>query len=332
MFITGVAAMYIKRICLTLIAAGASSVFAANSVTLYRDGTLFQQEAVALKGVVDLPLAAEPLERTLTIVPSAGTTILGVETVKKESGDSLDKELEALTEQRQRLDDRLQALEAREAIFTTAAKSQSGKAPRKTKTNPEPLQAIRQGTDFAIAQLEAVYTARRKTSQEIRKIDARLAIAKKRTRPSTTSLRVMVSPAHGRVTLRYATAERGWLPQYNLYLAKNGEAELQLSAQIKGRLPGHQTRVSPGLLAEYTSAKTVPAQTGNVILDSYRLPLINEQYTEGMYHRFSGTLTNSSTRYLPAGDSGLYRDGSYMGTFRFEGISSGRSRVIVVGQ
>ncbi len=66
-----------------------------------------------------------------------------------------------LAYRRDALGDRLKALNAREAIFKSAAKSQSGKAPRKSKTNTEPLTAVRQGTEFAIAQLENVYHARR---------------------------------------------------------------------------------------------------------------------------------------------------------------------------
>lgn len=326
--------MYTKRICtcLIIIAATASPVIAANTIIFYRDGALLQQEAVAVKGVVYLPLAADILENTLTVVPGVGTSIIGVETIRKEAVNGSDNEHEVLTEQRRKLEDRLQALDAREAIFTTAAKSQSGKAPRKTKTNPDPMQAIRQGTDFAIAQLEAVYTALRKTKLEIQKIDARIAANRKRNRPSTASVRIAVSPQNGKVTLRYATAERGWQPQYNFYPEKNGAARLQLSARVTGALHGYQIRVSPGLLAEHSSAETVPAQIGSVVIANYRLPLADEQYSEGIYQSYSGKITNSSSHYLHPGESGLYRDGVYRGKFRFEGISSGRSKVISLGK
>ena len=320
--------MHIKLICFSLMLFSASSVFAANTVTFYRDGALFQQDAVATKGVVLLPLAADLLEQTLTVIPAPGTTILGVETVRKESGTASDKELEMLTEQRRRLEDRLQALDAREAIFTTAAKSQSGKAPRKTKSNPDPIQAIRQGTDFAIAQLEAVYTARRKTTQEIHKIDARLAAGKKGRQSSEQTVRITVTPARGNLTLRYATSARGWQPQYNLYLMKNGAARLQLSAQLTGSIRGYQTRVSSGLLAEHGIAETLPIKAGSTDLASYHMLLSNEQFSEGIFNSFYGKVTNSSPSYLPPGESGLYRGGTFIGKFRFEGLSSGRSAAI----
>lgn len=319
-------------ICLCCVATPAGHAFAAHTVIYFRDGALLQREATALKGVVDLPLAADFLENTLTVVPAAGTSILSVETVRKEAADTSEKEREVLTEQRLKLLDRLQALDARESIFTTAAKSQSGKAPRKTKTNPEPMQAIRQGTDFAIAQLEAVYTARRKTTHEIQNVDARIAASKKSRRSSSTSVRIAVTPQNGKVTLRYATAERGWQPQYQLFPEKDGTAQLQLAARVTGNLPGYQTRVSPGLLAEYAGTHSVPVSGGSAVIATYRLPLADEQYSGDIYQQFSGRLTNSTPHYLPPGDSALYRDGAYRGRFRFEGISSGRSRIISLGK
>lgn len=324
--------MLIKLACLCLIAIAATPVFAADIITYYRNGAILQQEAGAVKGVIDIPLAADLLEHTLSVVPATGTTILGVETLGKESGDSVDRELETLAEQRRRLEDRLQALETREAIFTAAAKAQSGKAPRKTKTNPDPIQAIRQGTDFAIAQLEAVYTARRKTMQEIRKIDTRLAATRKGRRPTESSVRITVTPPHGKVTLRYATSERGWQPRYHLHLTGDGTARLQLSARVTGSMRGHQTRVSSGSLTENSSAETFPVRSGSAILAGFRVPITEERSDEGIFNRFSGMITNNTPHYLPAGDAGLFRSGAYLGKFRFEGISSGRSRVISLGK
>ena len=310
----------------------ASIAQAGSSITFYSDGAVFEREAVAIKGLAEVPLEPGLLEGTLKVVPASGTTILGVEISAARQDGKSGKELDALTEQRRRLEDRLQALETREAIFTSAAKSQSGKAPRKSKANPDPMQAIRQGTDFAIAQLEAVYTARRKTMQEIQKIDVRLATARKNSRAAESFVRITVTPPRGKVTLRYATAERGWQPQYNLHLAGDGSARLQLSARITGNGRGHQVRVSSGSLAESGAAETLPAHSNIVVLAGYRLPITEELYAEGIFNRFSGMITNSSPHYLPPGDSGLFRSGAYLGKFRFEGVSSGRSKLIFLGK
>jgi hypothetical protein len=323
--------MCIKIACLCLIVFFANSVHAKSTITFYRDGALLQQEAGATKGVIEIPLAAAPIDHSITITPTPGTTITGVENIKAESESSSDKELETLTEQRRRLEDRLQALETREAIFTAAAKSQSGKAPRKTKANPDPMQTIRQGTDFAIAQLEAVYTARRKTTQEIQKVDARLATARKRSRQTEHSLQVTVTPVRGRVTLRYATAEWRWQPEYNLHLEGDRMARLQVSAKIIGNTRGFQTFVSPGSLSESAISKTFPLLPGATVSD-YRFSITDGNYSEGIFNSFSGTLTNNSSNYLPPGESGLFRSGAYLGKFRFEGLSSGRSRMISFGK
>ncbi len=318
--------------CLCLMATTAGSAHAANTITFFRDGSLIRQEAGAVKGVIDIPLASGILEQSLTIAPAPGTTIVGVETRTTVSDSRTAKEIETLTEQRRRLEDRLQALETREAIFTSAAKAQSGKAPRKSKTNPDPMQTIRQGTDFAIAQLEAVYTARRTTTQEIRKIETRLVAAKKSSPPSENSVRIAVTPARGKVTLRYATAEHGWQPQYNLYLEGNGVARLQLSARITGSRRGYQVRVSPASLAENATAETLPVHPDSTLLASYLLPVKEEPYPEGVFNRFSGTIANNTPHYLLPGDSCLFRKGVYQGKFRFEGVSSGRSAVISLGK
>lgn len=306
---------------------------AASSATCYRDGVVVVKESAAIKGVAEVPLAAGLLEGTLKVEPAAGTTILNVDITPARLDSKSDKELEALAEQRQRLEDRLKALTTREEIFKAAAKSQSGKAPRKTKSNPDPMQTIRQGTDFAIAQLETVYTARRKTEQEIRRTDARIAVVRKSARSGESSARITVTPATGRLTIRYATSERGWYPRYDMHLAGDGFARLQFSARIVGNFGGYLLRVSPDSLAESATAPTFPVtQSGSATLASYRFPISEEQYGGGIYNHFSGRLTNTSTQHLPPGETGLYKSGAYLGKFRFDGLSSGKSRVISMGK
>lgn len=320
------------RLMLCILAISTGSAGAENKVTFYRDGALYQRQVTASKGVVQTALPADLLEYSLKIIPAPGTTLLGVESGQAGTANSSDRELESLTEQRLRLEDRLQALETREAIFTAAAKSQSGKAPRKTKSNPDPMQTIRQGTEFAIAQLEAVYTTRRKTMQEMRKIDARLAAAGKGNQTAENSIKITVTPPRGMVTIQYATAEPGWQPHYNLHLAGDGTARLQLSAGITGKSGGHQIRVSSGSLAESVAGESYPLQPGRATVHSYRLPITEERSIEGIFHRFSGIITNNTPHYLQAGDSGLFREGKYLGKFRFEGLSSGRSKIISMGK
>lgn len=319
--------------CLFLVIFSVGAASAGNKIIFYRDGTLIRQEAGAVKGVLDLPLAEGVLENSLKIVPAPGTSILGVEVRKAAQRSKSDKDLETLSEQRLRLEDRLQALTTREEIFKSAAKLQSGKAPRKTKTNPDPMQTIRQGTDFAIAQLEAVYTARRKTKQELLKIDGQIAATRKSSRPAESSVRITVTPSRGRVTLHYATPERGWQPQYAMHVAGDGFALLQLSARIMGNSGGYAASVSSGSIADSGTAAAPLFPTGGTpLLAGYKLPLADERFSDTAFTHFSARITNTSPEYLPPGDTGLFRNGAYLGRFRFDGLSSGRSAVISLGK
>lgn len=324
--------MPIQLICLFFVLFSAALASAAGSMTCYSDGCIAVREAVAVKGLAEVPLAAGLLDGTLKVDPAAGTTIVSVNVSPSRVDSKSDKELETLTEQRRRLDDRLRALDSREEIFKAAAKSQSGKAPRKTKSNPDPMQAIRQGTDFAITQLETVYTARRKAEQEIAKLDAAIAVVKRRARSGESSVRVNVTPAGGRITVRYATSERVWQPYYNMHLTGDGFTRLQFSARIAGDLGGYQLRISPASLAESTTAPTFPVlQGGKAALADYLFPITGEKFGDGIYNNFSGLLTNTSSQHLPAGEAGLFNKGTYLGKFRFEGVSSGRNRLISFG-
>ena len=145
-------------------------------------------------------------------------------------------------------------------IFKSAAKTQGGKAPRKTKTNPDPMQAIRQGTEFAIAQLEAVYTSRRKTEQEIKRIDSHIAAAKVSGRGPENVARLYVSPANGRVTSRYVLAGQTWTPRYDMYLDGSSSSQLYMSGVFSSGFPGYLLQVSPSALAEHDICPCVPGQ------------------------------------------------------------------------
>ncbi len=314
-----------------LLLASATAGFAAESrnVTFFSDGALVEVETVAAKGIVEISLPGGMLPESLRIRPLGNAVIRNVEMLPSRQEGKGAKELEQLLEQKSRLQDRLKALETREEIFTAAAKSQSGKAPRKTKTNPEPMQSIRQGTEFAIAQLEAVYTARRKTEQEIRRLDVRISSIKKGAQGGTTVARVALAPKNGRIRVRYALGGEGWTPCYDVRLNNSGTARLMLYGQLPGGFAGYLLHASPTSVADSSGAQVVHAEAGSLAkLAEYRLPVREESFGEGVRSDYSFVVTNSSQVHLPAGGASLYRNGEYWGRFRFEGISSTRSRKI----
>jgi hypothetical protein len=303
------------------------------SITFFADGAVIEQDAAAVKGTIDISLPADMLPGSLRVKPLNGTALLQVD-IQPAAADAGQeaKGLNSLIEQRNRLNDRMKALATREEIFTSAAKSQSAKAPRKSKTNPDPMQAIRQGTDFAIAQLEAVYTSRRRTEQEIRRLDSRIAAAGSKGQGAGTLARIRLSPAKGRVIVRYAVSGQGWTPRYDIFLDGSHTAQFDLTGMFGGTYPGYLLQVSPATLSEYTTALVFPVQGGpSPRLAGYRLPVSDERFGNGIQSSFSFVVNNTQPLYLPGGDASLYRNGEYVGRFRFEGISSGRSRKVSAG-
>lgn len=311
---------------------GIAAADSGKTATFFSDGALVEVEAPAAKGVAEIGLPAGMLQDSLRIRPLGNTVIQRVDIVQTRQEGKGARELEQLDEQKSRLNDRLRALETREEIFKAAAKSQGGKAPRKTKANPDPLQSIRQGTEFAIAQLESVYTARRRTEQEIRRLDARIASLRRGGQGEGTVARVAVAPKNGRVRVVYALHGEGWTPRYDLRLNSDGNALLRLYGQLPAGFGGHLLLASPATLNESSGARTVPVAAGSLaLLAEYRLPSGDERFGAGVSTSFSCVLTNRAGVELPAGEASLYSNGEYRGRFRFEGISSGRSRKISYG-
>ncbi len=315
-----------------LIIASNTAIAAGKNITFFSDGAHVEIESSALKGIADINLPGGMLENSLRIKPVGNTTIKQVDLLPARVDVKRVKEIETLAEQKSKLEDRLKALETREDIFKAAAKSQSGKAPRKTKTNPDPMQAIRQGTEYAIAQLESVYTARRKTEQEIRRVDAKLAALKKNGTTVEAVARVTVTPKNGHVIATYALPGFPWTPAYDLRLNNDGIALLTMSGQLPSIFSGYQLKASAASLSD-TSAVAIKVANGSSTakLADYRLPVKEESFGSGLTSTFSCILSNQSATYLPPGEASVYRRGDFWGKVRFEGISSGRSRKVSSG-
>lgn len=320
--------------CAMLLIAACTATAHARSATFYTDGVIIEFEAAAHKGVLEVPLPGGMLEDSLRVKPDNGTAIQRVDiTATPPDTGKTDRELEALLEQKSRLGDRLQALATREDIFKSAAKSQSGKAPRKTKANPDPLQSIRQGTEFAIAQLEAVYTARRKTEYEIKRLDNKIAAAKNSIRGSEFLARFVISPARGKITVRYAVGNQGWTPRYDIYLNGSGSAQINLSGYFPRTFAGYLLLASPAPLADSTTAAVFPVQSGPVAgLVNYKLSAKETLFGNGIVSSLSFELKNMESVHLPAGDANIYRSGEYIGRLRFDGLSSGRTKKLSMGK
>lgn len=315
---------------LTLFSVTSLAHAAPRQLTLFSDASLIEVELTAKKGVAEFSFPAPIKEATLRVRPLDSNYSIGrVDLLPFKTSDKLQKELDSLTEQKHRLEDRLKALDTREGIFAAAAKSQSSKAPRKTKTNPDPMTSVRQGTDFAIAQLEAVFTARRRAEQDLKRVEGKLAGLQK-TAVGGPTVRVSVIPATGRIKVAALLKDGGWTPRYDIRIQGNGTALLSLAAHSSvSLLDGYAVSVTPAAVSAGQPTQTYPFSTaGSAHLADWQLLTEKEQVTTSPVPNFSLTLKNSSTTPLAAGKAVIYYAGEYLGTTEFPGLAAGATTTV----
>jgi hypothetical protein len=318
---------------LVLVFTVAATVFSAHAgqkdLTIFSDGVLLEIEVMAKKGNIELQMPGQIREGTVRVKPLEGGSVTKVELLPFKIADKQQKELDALAEQKNRLEDRIKALDTREGIFAAAAKSQSSKAPRKTKTNPDPLASVRQGTDFAIAQLEAVFTARRRTEQELKRIETRLANVSKKSIGGPT-VKVTMTPTAARARIAVILSEGSWKPAYQIRLQGNGIANLTMLATTSNIPEGYNTKVVPASLSvgqQQQQAFPVPA-SGFAQLKEWQLPVEKEQISMGPIPSFLVVLKNSSNQSMPAGQAAIYASGEYIGTAPLPAMAVGASSTL----
>lgn len=297
-------------------------------LTVFIDGTLVELEATARKGSAEVQFPGALREDTLRVTPLDNGLIGRVELVPARVPDKLQKELDSLQEQKSRLEDRMKALDTRETIFAAAAKSQSSKAPRKTKTNPDPLTSVRQGTEFAIAQLEAVFTARRRTEQELKRVTLRLAQLERRSIGGPT-VRVALSSPNSRIRVSAVLQENDWIPRYELRLDGTGTAQLALLTEFEPPTGFGITVIPAALTASpLPQGQTAPGTT-TLKLAAWQLPLEQEQVRTGPIPAFSLKLRYTGSQPLPAGQVAVYYRGDYLGTTPLVPLSADNTLTLV---
>jgi hypothetical protein len=303
------------------------------NVTLYLDGAHVENEAIMVKEQLEVPLPATMIDGSLRIKPLDGCTIERVEIVPGRPNPGPVKEMAKLAERRDSLADRLKALEAREAIFKAAAKTQSGKAPRRTKSNPEPLTTVREGTEYAIAQLEGVYRIRRKAENELQSVEARLAAMKKEGNFGGSVARVRLAKKGGRVAVSYLRSDLKWMPAYDFRLNKAGEVDVIMRAILPQTEKGAMITVVTALLAEGANEPALPAASENLLrVAAFTLPVEQEKFLAAPVSSLSFSFRNRPNGKLPAGEASVYRRGEYLGKAAFAGAAPGEVKELAVGR
>lgn len=323
-----IVALMLLALCL---ASTASAVAAEKAVTFYLDGALVETEAIARKGYLELPLPGNLLPNSFRIKPLGNFEIRRVDIVSAKADPKAGKEAAILTEKKSLLEDRLKALDAREAVFRAAAKSQSSKAPRKTKTNPEPMASIRKGTEFAIAQLEEVYRARRKAESELASIESRLVSLKKSGGIGGSVARVWTSSREGRVKVAYLLSGLSWTPVYNFRMPDDKSVEVAVLADIPQGVGWNTARVALSSLAEAPSPLSQVAADGTSKVASFTFPMEKVHVVGGAVSNLAFSFRNTSQQSLPPGEAHCYLKGEYLGKVRFDGCKPGETRDLAFG-
>ena len=279
---------------------------ASKSVTYFTDGARVEQDLGAPGGYAELPLPESFAPGSLR-VKAPGGTVLRVELVSAEQDRRRSGELARLRERRGELLDRMAALDRREEIFSAAARSQSGKAPRRTKANPDPVAALQQGTDFALSQMEAVLRSKRKCRSALDAVERELSAAGK----GVASARIWVAGMRARVS--YLVRDEHWTPSYDLRVSGEGRGELLLHAKLPPREKGTQCFVSRGSTAQPGAAEAV--REDFPVLARYPLAVIAAT-GDRPPARFTFAAVEAG---LPPGEASLYWSGEYLGRAPFPG-------------
>jgi hypothetical protein len=322
---------FLASFCVVLLLALPAAA-SSSKVTYYLDGARIEGEAAALNGQIEVLLPRGAVVDSLRLKPLRDATIIRVEFADVSPDRNMEKEIARLSARRDLLSDRLKALDVKEEIYRVAAKSQSGKAPRATKSNREPLDNIRKGTDFALSQLEEVFRARRKADSELKGIDARLSALNGTGIAAGRVARVWLAEKNGRVAVSYLNSGMNWTPIYDFRLNGKGEVEVIMNALVPASGKGAEVGVVPSILSESSQEPPIAIVNGGPAkVAVFKFPLERERYSVSPQSDVSFLFTNRSEKSMPPGEATCYRQGEYIGKARFKGCRSGESKSLDFG-
>ena len=307
-----------------------ASAAAGGEVCYFLDGARFERDAVAAKGYLEVPLPATFIPGSFRAKGDAGSLIDRIEIVASPTDARTSRELKALIERRKGVEDRLRALEVREEIFRAAARSQSSKAPRKTKNNPEPLETIRKGTEYAVAQLEEVFRGRRRAEDGLKEIDQRLAALRQKSGAGGSTARIWTK-GKGRVSYSFLVSGGGWTPFYDFRLSGKGDIAVAVRAVLPRSERGRVTVVASRLAEAGAVPRVIPVSGNFATVASYSLPVERRELLPFLQRGLAVSFRNTTADRLVAGEGGCYLDGEYLGGVRFDGAAPGEPGMIAAG-
>ena len=282
----------------------------------------------------EITLPRDLVPGSLRVRPLAGAVISRVQTEPAKVDAKAEKALAALDERKEILGDRLKALETREEIFKAAAKSQSAKAPRKSKTNPEPVTAIRQGTDFALTRLEEVYRSRRATEKELKALEVKREELAKKANVGGSVARIWLQGRDGAVSVEYLVSRRRLETGLRFPSRRLADGSRHPAGDPAGGGAGDRRRSRGGTSRRTGSGRhATPAGSRRLCRCRYLRPA---GYRCGPRRTavspLTFTLTGATDRSLPPGDGTCFWKGEYFGTVVFAGLAPGGTLELVCGR
>lgn len=302
-------------------------------IVLFRDGALVEKERQVRAGYLEERLPPGYLGNSLRVM-AAPAAIRRVEVTPVKPDPRQARQTAALAERVAQLRDRLRALETEEDIYKGAAKSQSGRALRKTKSNPDPLANARQGTDFAISRLERVYTARRRAEAELTSLQSRLKAQDAADGAAGSVARIWLSSGGGKVRLAWLDNSLTWKPAYDFRLDGSGALRIALSAQLPPVDRGAELSISLRSCQEAHATTPYPVKTGDLppLIASWNLPVAKLSLTPAPLPSLSFSLNLPQGVDLPPGPASVFYNGEYLGNADFVGGKPGEAVEVFVAR
>jgi hypothetical protein len=299
---------------------------ASNSFTFYLDGALCKQTVPILKENADILLPAAYIDGSLRIRPLDDCQIVGVDVISSKPDQQTEKQIATLESRRSILTDRLKALDLREATFASAAKSQSSKAPRKSKQNPEPLASVKKATEYAFSQLEEVYRGRRVAEMELKSLDKSIDTLRKKA--AERIAKISMSRKGCKIETSFLRSDLNWQPSYDLRLNNSGNAELIVHAITPKVEKGTVILISSDYMKDGGSGVL---WTDKNVVASYTFPVEQVKFTPYPIASIEFKMKNQSKERLANGRASCFYLGDYMGISLMKEAGPGEAMEIRCG-
>jgi len=191
------------------------------------------------------------------------------------------------------------------------------------KTNPEPLSTIRQGTDYAITQLESVYQSQRKVNRELKLLEEKRAKVLRDDQTGGKVARVWLSPSTGVATATYIQSDRTWQPRYEIRATGADKARLSIFPGEISLNRGENVRVNLAALGSGSRTLSWQYRENDRPLVEMDLPASRKLESAGAVPVEKLALSNTTGMAIPQGEFSCYSDGVYQGSGRLALLEPG---------